>query len=397
MKNLESVNQKAQLYRDYTAQNLSNLVKIPSPCGNEERVISALEQMCSDAGFDEVRVDGLGNLIGRVGKGTRVIVFDAHVDTVGPGDLGQWRKDPYSGEIADDAVHGRGSVDQKGGAASMVTAARILKELRYNGMFSIYFTFTVLEEDCEGLCWNYIIEEQEVRPEFAVITEPTNLGIYRGHRGRMEMELDFPGVSSHGSAPQRGDNAIYKGSRAALAVCELNHLLAEDPFLGRGTVTVTRITSDSPSLCSVPDRCSLHLDRRLTWGETIDSAVKEVSKAAGGEAKITVPEFNEKSYTGVRFPQKAYFPTWKIAEDHVLVQAGVGTFQSLFQKEPERGKWVFSTNGVSICGTHKIPAIGFGPGDERGAHAPNEKVPVAHLQSASAFYALFPYVLEEAL
>jgi putative selenium metabolism hydrolase len=213
----------------------------------------------------------------------------------------------------------------------------------------------------------------------------------------MEMELDFSGVSSHGSAPQRGDNAIYKGSRAALAVSELNHRLAEDSFLGRGTVTVTRITSDSPSLCSVPDRCSLHLDRRLTWGETIDSAVGEVLKVAGGEVKISVPEFREKSYTGVLFPQKAYFPTWKIAEDHVLVRAGVRTFQSLFEKEPERGKWVFSTNGVSICGTHKIPAIGFGPGDERGAHAPNEKVPVAHLQSASAFYALFPYVLEEAL
>jgi len=397
MKYLESVKQKAHLYRGYTAQNLSQLVKIPSPCGDEKRVISALEHMCREAGFDEVRVDGLGNLIGRVGGGERVIVFDAHVDTVGPGDRSQWENDPFSGEIRDGAVHGRGSVDQKGGAASMVTAARILKELQYDGIFSIYFTFTVLEEDCEGLCWNYIIEKEKIHPEFAVITEPTNLGIYRGHRGRMELDLDFSGVSSHGSAPQRGDNAIYKGARAALAVSELNQRLAEDLFLGKGTVAVTKIASDSPSLCSVPDRCTLHLDRRLTWGETIDSAVGEVSEIAGKDAEITVPEFRQKSYRGVLFPQKAYFPTWKIAEDHVLVQAGVRTFVLLFRKEPEKGKWLFSTNGVSICGTHGIPSIGFGPGDERGAHAPNEKVPVAHLHTASAFYALLPYILEAAL
>jgi putative selenium metabolism hydrolase len=351
--------------------------------------------MLVDAGFDDVRIDGLGNLVCRLGRGGRTLAVDAHVDTVGEGDVGRWEGDPFSGEIAGGFVWGRGSVDQKGGAASMVTAGRILRELGYDGAFTLAFAFTVMEEDCEGLCWNYLIEEEKLLPSYAVLTEPTNLGVYRGHRGRMEIELFFTGVSSHGSAPERGVNAVYEAADAVRAVRELNGRLRADEFLGRGSVAVTRIASQSPSLCSVPDRCVIHLDRRLTRGESLESALGEVGDFAGAGVRVEVPVYEGESHKGTRCSMKKYFPTWQIPGDHLLVRSGVEAFSRLFGGAPEVGKWGFSTNGVSICGTHGIPAIGFGPGNEVLAHAPNERVPVEHLAKASAFYALLPFVLEE--
>jgi len=393
MEVFEKIIKKAEEYRDYTAQNLSKIIQIPSLSGEEEKVINKLKELCLEAGFDEVRIDGLGNLIGRIGNGPKKIAFDAHIDTVDTGVLEQWNYDPFCGEIKDDKVLGRGTVDQKGGAASMITAGRILKELGYDGEYTLYFTFTVMEEDCDGLCWNYLIEKEGLVPDFAVITEPTDLNVYRGHRGRMEIEAHFTGISAHGSAPERGINAIYKASRASLEVEKLHQNLGYDEFLGKGSVTISKIASQSPSLCAVSDYCMIHLDRRLTWGEGKESSIKEVQEAIKSEGEVIVPIYDRVSFTGEVFTQEKYFPTWKIEEDHELVVAGKKAYKTLFEKEANVGKWVFSTNGVAICGKHKIPCIGFGPGNEIYAHAPNEFVPIEHLEKASAFYALLPYTL----
>jgi putative selenium metabolism hydrolase len=379
---------------DYTAQNLSEIVQIPSLSGEEEAVVARLADLCRQAGLDEVRVDGLGNLVARVGRGPRVLAIDAHIDTVDTGDRAQWLQPPFSGRIAEGQVYGRGSVDQKGGAASMITAARMLQELGYDGAYSIYFTFTIMEEDCDGLCWNYLIEEEKLVPEFAVITEPTNLGLYLGQRGRIEFELFFGGVSAHGSAPERGENAIYRASETALRVRELHENLATDPFLGKGSVAVTQIQSDSPSLCAIPDACMIHLDRRLTWGETRESSRAELEAIADDKTTINLPLYDRPSFRGTVFEQAKYYPTWKTSPDHPLVQAGIETYTRLEGAPPRVDKWTFSTNGVAISGKHGIPCIGFGPGSEIYAHAPNEAIPIEHLVKASAFYALLPYVLE---
>lgn len=386
---------KAISYRDYTADNLSQIVQIPSFSGEESAVIARLKAMLEEANFDEVRIDGLGNLIGRVGHGPKTLAIDAHIDTVDTGDLSQWELDPFSGAIRDGKVFGRGAVDQKGGAAAMITGGRILKEMGYDGRYSVYFTFTIMEEDCDGLCWKYLIEEENLVPDAVCITEPTNLGVYRGHRGRMEVEVYFSGLSAHGSAPERGDNAIYKGSRAALEIEQLHHRLRTDDFLGKGSVAVTYFSSQSPSLCAIPDGCKLHLDRRLTWGETMDSAIQEIVEAVGQDARVVVPNYDRPSYKGAVFTQDKYFPTWKLAEEHPLVQAGARTAEAVLGEPPRIDKWVFSTNAVAICGRHEIPCIGFGPGNEVLAHAPNEHIPIDHLEKASAFYALLPHILDE--
>jgi len=327
---------------------------------------------------------------GRVGHGRRLIAVDAHIDTVDQGNLENWIDDPFSGKIAGGFVHGRGSVDQKGGAAAMVTAGRILKELGLQNELSVLFTGTVMEEDCDGLCWKYIIEEEKIRPELVIITEPTALGIYRGQRGRMEMRVSFKGLSAHGSAPERGKNAIYMGARACLEIEKLNGRLQDDDFLGRGSLTVSEFVSGSPSLCAVADFARIHLDRRLTRGETKESALAEIrALVAGQPATVEVLNYLEKSYTGREYGMEKYYPTWTVDAAHPAVTRAAEVFRSLFQSEPRVDKWTFSTNAVAINGIHGIPTIGFGPGDEVMAHAPNEKVAIDDLVKASAFYALY--------
>lgn len=388
----KQITELAEKYRDYTAQNLSKLVKIKSVSLGEKEVQTELKRQMEDAGFDEVRIDGLGNVIGRIGKGKKILAIDAHMDTVDVGNLENWDFDPFSGDIKDGYVFGRGTVDQEGGAAAFVTAGRILKDLAFDKDLTIYCVGSVMEEDCDGLCWKYIVEEEGLKPDMVISTEPTNLNIYRGQRGRMEIHVSFRGVSAHGSAPERGKNAIYMASRAALEIEKLNDRLTVDEFLGKGSITISEFVSGSPSLCAVSDFARLHLDRRLTWGETKESAVNEIREIVKNmDAEVKVLNYSETAYTGLTYGMEKYFPTWKIAEDHPLVLTGVNTYKALFDKEPKVDKWTFSTNGVTINGLYSIPTIGFGPGNEVLAHAPNEKVPVDDLVKAAAFYAMFAF------
>ena len=390
-------------YRDYTAENLSKLVQTKSYSSKEEDVCRLIVKLCEEAGFDEVRIEGLGSVVGRVGNGPKKLAFDAHIDTVEVGNLKNWDFDPFSGAIEDGLVKGRGASDQKGGAASMITAGRILKELGYGGEYTVYFTFTVMEEDCDGMCWKYMIEEEGIKPDLIVSTEPTSCRLYRGHRGRMEIRVILRGISCHGSAPERGVSAAYKAARAALAIEQLNKDLQpdDDNFLGKGTITVSQIDVRGPSQCAVPDYAMLYCDRRLTWGEDADLAISQVkeyvSKATGdpeSEIIVEMPDYDKVAWTGTKYSQELYFPTWKLDESHPLVQAGIKDYEDLFGKKPVVDKWTFSTNLVATTGRHKIPAIGFGPGDEAQAHAPNEINRVEDLVICSKFYAMLPYALE---
>ena len=400
----EKIRQMAEQYRDYTATNLSKLVRTKSYSSKEEDVCRLIVELCKEAGFDEVYIDGLGSVVARVGNGPKKIAFDAHIDTVKVGNMKNWNFDPFSGEIKDGLVLGRGASDQKGGAASMITAGRMLKELGYDGEYTVYFTFTVMEEDCDGMCWKYLIEEENFKPDLIVSTEPTSCRIYRGHRGRMEIRVILRGISCHGSAPERGVSAAYKASRAALAIEKLNEDLQpdDDHFLGKGTITVSQMDVKGPSQCAVADYAMLYLDRRLTWGEDADLAIaqvrKYVSEATGDDPDsiiVEMPNYEKIGWTNKQYSQELYFPTWKIDESHELVQAAISDYKALYEKDPVVDKWTFSTNLVATTGRHKIPAIGFGPGDEAQAHAPNEINRVEDLVICSGFYTLLPYALEK--
>ena len=388
MERTEKILTTAKKHAIYTAENLSRLIRIKSLSMQEKQVQAELMKQMTKAGFDEVRMDGIGNVIGRIGSGPRILAFDGHIDTVDAGNLTNWTFDPFEGEICTRHVKGRGAVDQKGGVASFVTAGKILKDLGFDRDLTLLFVGSVMEEDCDGLCWKYLVEEEKIRPDFVVSTEPTNLNIYRGHRGRMEIHVTFNGISAHGSAPERGKNAIYLASRAALEIEKLNERLATDDFLGKGSITISEFLSGSPSLCAVADYARLHLDRRLTWGETKESALNEIEDLVKDlDGKVETLFYEGKSFTGLNYGMEKYYPTWKLEQDHPLVTAGVEAYTSLYHKSPLVDKWTFSTNGVAINGMYGIPCIGFGPGNEILAHAPDEKVLVSDLVSAAAFYA----------
>jgi putative selenium metabolism hydrolase len=278
----------------------------------------------------------------------------------------------------------------------MVYAGKILKDLDLAKDFSLWVVGSVQEEDCDGLCWQFIIKEKVLNPECVVITEPTNLAIYRGHRGRMEIGVTTYGVSCHGSAPERGKNPVYMMAKIANQIEELNTRLTDNEFLGKGTVTISYIDCKTPSLCAVPSESYIHLDRRLTDGETRDSAVAEVVDAIkrsglkDNEFKVEVLKYDTPSFTGLVYPTDKYYPTWVLREGDPLLEAAIETNKNVFGEEPKVDKWVFSTNGIATMGMHGIPTVGFGPANEIYAHTVDDQCPVDHLSKAAAFYAAFP-------
>ena len=422
----------AEGYQKDMTKFLRDLVAIPGESAGEKGVVERIAQEMRALDFDEVVIDPMGNVLGYMGTGKALIAYDAHIDTVGIGNRANWTFDPYEGYEDDIEIGGRGTSDQLGGIVSSVYGAKIMKDLGLlNDKYRVLVTGTVQEEDCDGLCWQYIINEGKVRPDFVVITEPTDGGIYRGQRGRMEIRVDVQGVSCHGSAPERGDNAIYKMADILQDVRALNNNGAgesteikglvrmldekynpqwkEARFLGRGTVTVSEVFYTSPSRCAVADSCSVSLDRRMTAGETWESCLDEIRalpavQKYGKDVTVSMYEYDRPSYTGCVYPIECYFPTWVIPEDHEITKALEEAYKGLYgtkrigaeetlamrKARPLTDKWTFSTNGVSIMGRNDIPCIGFGPGAEAQAHAPNEKTWKQDLVTCAAVYAALP-------
>ena len=422
------INEAAMGYKDDMTKFLRDLVRIPGEsCGEKGHIMRIKEEM-EKVGFDKVQIDPMGNILGYMGTGKTLIGFDAHIDTVGIGNIKNWEFDPYEGFESDEEIGGRGTSDQMGGIVSAVYGAKIMKDLGLlNDKYQVLVTGTVQEEDCDGLCWQYIIHEDGVRPEFVVSTEPTDGGIYRGQRGRMEIRVDVKGVSCHGSAPERGDNAIYKMADILQDIRALNENDAADTteikglvkmldekynpeweearFLGRGTVTTSEIFFTSPSRCAVADSCSVSLDRRMTAGETWESCLDEIRalpsvQKYGDDVKVSMYMYDRPAWTGHVYKTECFFPTWINKETAPHVKALVDAHKAMFGDErigcepsmdkrtgrPLCDKWTFSTNCVSIQGRYGIPCVGFGPGAESQAHAPNEVTYKDDLVTAAAMY-----------
>lgn len=411
----EKVKALAEQYKPDMTRFLRDLIKNYGESTGEKNRVYRIKEEMEKLGFDEVKIDGLGNIMGFMGHGDQLIAFDGHIDTVGIGERSNWKFDPVEGYENDCEIGGRGGSDQLGGIVSAVYGCKMMKDL---GLIAddqkIMVSGTVQEEDCDGLCWLYIIEKEGIKPEFVVSTEPTDGGIYRGHRGRMEIRVDVFGISCHGSAPERGDNAIYKMAEILQDIQKLSHNLKDDPFLGKGTVTTSQIFSGTPSRCAVADHCWISLDRRLTWGETWQSAIKEIEELPSVKkygAKVSMYTYERPSWTSEVYTQDCYFPTWVIPEDAPQTRAMLKGHKMLFgdkrmspasQKKfrdtrPLLDKWTFSTNGVAIMGRHQIPCIGYGPGSEAQAHAPNEITWKEDLVHAAALYCVLPALYKEAL
>ncbi len=432
----EAIKKAAQAYGPDMTRFLRDMIAIPSESCEEKGVAHRIAEEMKKLGYDKVEFDALGNVIGWMGSGDKIIAIDSHIDTVGIGNRENWTHDPYEGYEDDKVIYGRGGSDQEGGMAAAAYGTKIMKDLSLipEG-YKIMVVGSVQEEDCDGMCWQSIVNEYFKGPEdarnqieFVISTEPTDGGIYRGHRGRMEIRVDMHGVSCHGSAPERGDNAIHKMAEVILNVRDLNENDAADDkeikglvkmldpkynpehwedarFLGRGTCTTSQIFFTSPSRCAVADSCSISIDRRMTAGETYQSCLKEIEdlpacKKYAKDIKVSMYMYDRPSWTGEVYETEAYFPTWINKETAPHVKALVDAHKAMFGDErigcepsmdkrtgrPLCDKWTFSTNCVSIQGRYGIPCVGFGPGAESQAHAPNEVTYKDDLVTAAAMY-----------
>lgn len=367
-----------------------DLVRIPSLSGAEGAVAERIVVEMQTLGYDEVRVDAMGNVLGRMGPtGSPAILFDGHMDTVDVGDVRQWGDDPFGGVIRDGILYGRGAADMKGGLAAMVHGVGALAQSADALRAPVYVACVVQEEPCEGLAIRHVIEDEGIRPAAVVIGEATGLQVARGQRGRIAIEVAVQGKSCHASAPERGTNAIYEAARFVFGLQLLSPQLASDAFLGQGTIAVTEIESRSGSSNVVPDYCRVLIDRRLTVGDTESKALAEVKRILAREniqATVDVPTFRSTSYTGLAQEAPESFTSWSTPESEKIVRRAIAAIESTLGYVPRLGRWEFSTDGVYTMGTAGIPTIGFGPGEERFAHCVEEQVRLADVYAAARVY-----------
>jgi putative selenium metabolism hydrolase len=373
---------------------LRDMIAIPAESCREGDRCERVRREYQALGFDEVFIDGLGSVVARIGSGDFKILYDGHIDCVGVGDLASWSFDPFEGKIEDGEVWGRGAVDELPAIAGMAYAAKILKDRGLPEGLSLYLTASVMEEDCDGYCMRHLIETEGIRPDVVVLGEPTDLGVYRGQRGRMEATITTRGVSAHGAHAERGVNALYKMAPIIADVEKLNGSLAYDEFLGSGSIIVSSIECTTPSLNAVPDSARIYIDRRLTMGETQEIAMDELRALPHlGDADVELLSYDAVSWRGTRAQQEKSYPTWVLEEDHPLVQGVARAAEEVLGARPPISRWSFSTNGVATMGTYGIPTVGFAPGREELAHTTEERVSVEDLLKATAVYSLIPEFL----
>jgi putative selenium metabolism hydrolase len=230
-----------------------------------------------------------------------------------------------------------------------------------------------------------------------VLGEPTDLDVFRGQRGRLEATITTRGVSAHGAHASHGVNALYKMAPIISDVEALNTRLAHDEFLGTGSVIVSHIECTTPSLNAVPDSARITIDRRLTVGETQETALAELRALPHlGDAEVELLGYDAVSWRGMRAQQPKYYPTWVLDEAHPLVQTVAAAASEVLPERPKVSRWHFSTNGVATMGVLGIPTVGFAPGLEELAHTTREHVKIDDVIMATAVYSLIPEALSTA-
>jgi putative selenium metabolism hydrolase len=374
---------------------LRELIAIPAESGQEQARCQRVKAEYERLGFADVRFDALGSVVARVGSGPLVVMMDGHIDCVGIGDPAAWPFDPFAGKVENGRVYGRGAVDELPAIACMAYGARIAQERGWLEGVTLLLVASVLEEACDGLPLYHLIQEEGVRPDVVVLGEPTDLAVFRGHRGRMSVEIRTRGVSAHGAHCERGVNAVYKLAPIVSDIEALAPHLASDPFLGKGSITVAWIDCTSPSFNAVPDSARLVLDRRLTRGETPATALAQLEALPHlGDAEIRVLRWEGTAWTGKATQQEQIFPTWVLEEEHPLVQGVANAAAAVLGRRPAISRWTFSTNGVATMGRLGIPTVGFAPGKEELSHSTNEWVAIEDLLQATAVYTLIPSALK---
>lgn len=369
------------------------LVAQRSESGHEDGAAGVLGRYLRDSGFDQVTVDGLGNVIGRL-TGSRPgprVLFDGHLDTVPVANPAAWTHDPYGCEIAGGRMYGRGTSDMKGAVAAFTAAAGFFARDR-NRDFpgEICVAGTVHEERFEGVAARSV--SRIVRPDYVVIGEASQCDLKIGQRGRAEIVVETFGVPAHSANPDKGVNAVYAICKVVEAIRRLP--CPEHPVLGRGILELTDIKSDPyPGASVVPSRCRATYDRRLLPGETEESVLAPIqalldrlmAEDPALRARVSYAQGEETCCTGTAIRARRFFPAWLHDEAEPFVQSILSELRAA-GPEVRVTQYSFCTNGSHYAGEAGIPTVGLGPSREDLAHTDDEYIELEQLYLACQRY-----------
>ena len=379
---------------DKQTQFLADIIAIRSYTGQETPAVQRTIKELKAIGCEETWIDTAGNALGKIGHGSKLILYDAHLDTNEVADENEWPHPPLQPTIENGAMWGLGASDCKGGVAAIVYGAAILKALHLEGDFTLVVMGATLEEDAEGFALRSLIERDGVHPDVVLLAEATDLSLRRGQRGRCEIRVQTKGKAAHASQPHLGESALLKMLPVMQALESMNPNLPENPIFGKGNQVISLIQGPhTPN--SVPSWCEVTIDRRMVPGETMDSilnGIRAVVEPLGATALI--PDQIVKTHTGQRLDGPSFYPGWLLEENHPLISTGFETCQALWGKAPKLDVWQFSTDGTYSAGVAGIPTLGFGPEEEKYVHAANDQVNLEKLRKAAEFYALFPVIFD---
>lgn len=378
---------KLESWEEELIADVRKAVRIRSFSDEEGGMAAFLKDMMERLGFDLAEIDSVGNVVGRVGSGDTVLHFDGHMDTVQVNDEDLWKLPPFSGEIAEGAVWGRGSVDMKSGLCAAVYAAALARDRGWLTGKSVYVTGTVCEEYCDGENLKHLYRQYGLKPDCCIICEPSDNRITLGHKGKAQVRVVTHGISAHGSAPEKGKNAVYEMAEIISRVERLNRELSSRSA-PHGTVVLSDISCVSASLNAVPSSCCIYLDRRLALGETLEQVQREMdSLIEGKDAHWEVGTLRHTSWNGGELCYEPMHDPWQIDPEHPLVQALRGA--CLEERGAEPGPcdfWDFGTNAITPVAMG-IPCVGFGPGQYKLAHMRDEHCSIEQIREACRIYA----------
>ncbi len=361
------------------------LVQHPSLSCEEGAVAARVEDEMRTLGFDQVMVDACGNVIGVI-EGTesgKTLLLDAHTDTVDVTGGVPWERDPFSGAIEGDVLHGRGSADMKGALAAMVYAASEVDRKRIRGR--VIVSASAMEEVLEGVALQEVMAQ--FPPDFVVIGEATDLNLALGGRGRAEIHLETVGVPSHSSAPHLGRNAVLDMMRVIAGIERIQ--LPEDPLMGPAILALTEISSAPfPANSVIPSLCRATYDRRTLPGESeadVLGAITNLPQAEGVKLTAVVGSGEYAAYTGKVLTKEKFFPAWLFPENDWFVTRSLEGLGAA-GLTPVAGAYRFCTNAAYSAGEAGVPTVGFGPAKETDAHRVDECLRLSDLEAAARGY-----------
>jgi len=318
----------------------------------------------------------IATLKGRTGS--RSLLLTGHLDVVPPGDEGLWVRDPFCGEEVDGQIYGRGSTDAKGCLGAMLCSIEAIVESGIELSGDLIFA-AVVGEETDGIGIKHLVRGSGLRPDMALVGEPTQLRVGNAHKGIMRFRIDVSGKATHASLPDNGLNAISGMAKVILGLDDLATRLRRKGEASPPSLVVSTITGGIKDNV-VPPNCTITVDRRLIVGEHPKGAEDEIIGIVMSALGDTPMRANVEPYLSA--------PPAETSSDEFIVRSARTAVREVLGKD--MGLYSFEAYCdmgplVDLAGTK---AIILGPGSLVGSHVPDEVVSISEVEDAAKIYSL---------